>query len=272
MADLTGATVVMGTQATGVQGQVPQTQVVNQGYQVPPAQQAQNSQALFTQEQLNSIIQGRVNPLNQRIAEMQAQLAQAQQLSQSYLNELTGYKNKETVIAAGVPAQYADFVAFEAGKLAVNGKSFADAVKEYTTVNAQFVGVNQGAQSTQSAQQAVPPVMQNLQQTAMQGTSVAQNQQVNTQQPSSNGQGAVGVANVNTNAQTAVVGSQAVSGVQMAGALVTGNVAGQNAQVHGTVVGQVGGSSFTGVSTPQGAQTAVDAAVDAFLRGKGIRK
>lgn len=131
-------------QMTNVNGQIvsqPQqvpAQVANTAQVQQPVmgiQTTQNNQALFTQEQLNSIISGRINPLNQKIQDLNTQLAQAQQLSQSYLNELTGFKQRETVSKAGVPSKFLDFVVFEANKLAVNGKSFEDAVKEYIASN-----------------------------------------------------------------------------------------------------------------------------------------
>lgn len=240
MDNLTNATANVPLTQQNVQSQPTQTQVVNQGYPTQPIQSAPNNQALFTQEQLNSIIQGRVNPLNQRVQDLTNQLAQAQQLSQSYLNELQGYKNKEIVANAGVPAYMQEFVAFEAQKLAVNGKSFADAVKEYTQANAQLFNISQGIQNTQPAPQTIPSVGQVSSQTAMQNTSVAQNQQVNTNQPSA-------VAQVQS-----VVGQPEVQSGQ----------AGQVAQ---------GATSFTGVVNPNGVND-IDSAVDTFLRNKGIRK
>ena len=87
-----------GSQVTNVNGQVvaQQQQVQAQVVNTVPVQQpvvnvqpAQNTQAMFTQEQLNSIISGRINPLNQKIQELNAQLAQAQQLSQSYKSKTT---------------------------------------------------------------------------------------------------------------------------------------------------------------------------------------
>ena len=246
MDNLTNVTPNVSLTQQNVQSQPTQTQVVNQGYTTQPTQSAQNSQALFTQEQLNSIIQGRVNPLNQRVQDLTNQLAQAQQLSQSYLNELQGYKNKEIVASAGVPAYMQDFVAFEAQKLAVNGKSFADAVKEYTQANAQLFNIGQGIQNTQPTPQTIPSVGQVSSQTAMQNMSVAQNQQVNTNQPSV-------VAQVNGVAQNpSVVGQPTIQSGQ----------AGQVAQ---------GATSFTGVVNPNGVND-IDSAVDAFLRNKGIRK
>lgn len=243
MDNLTNVTPNVSLTQQNVQSQPTQTQVVNQGYPTQPIQSAPNSQALFTQEQLNSIIQGRVNPLNQRVQDLTSQLAQAQQMSQSYLNELQGYKNKEIVASAGVPAYMQEFVAFEAQKLAVNGKSFADAVKEYTQANAQLFNINQGTQNTQPTPQPIPAVGQVSSQTAMQNVSVAQNQQVNTNQPSA-------VAQVQGVAQNPSVAGQPI------------NQAGQVAQ---------GATSFTGVVNPNGVND-IDGAVDTFLRNKGIRK
>lgn len=135
------------------------TQVVNNSAVAP------NNQVLFSQEQLNGIIQGRVNPLNQRISDLNSELKTAKQLAQGYLNELNTYKQKEIVANAGVPAQFADFVTFEANKLAVNGKSFADAVKEYTEKNSGLWGATNVAAQSGSAG-VIPPTAQPAQVTA----------------------------------------------------------------------------------------------------------
>ena len=148
----------LGCQMTNVNGQLGvepqqmQAQVVNQAPVQQPVvttQPAQNNQALFTQEQLNSIISGRINPLNQKINDLNTQLAQAQQLSQSYLNEWTGFKQRDMAVKAGVPTQFVDFAVFEANKLAVNGKSFEDAIKEYVASNGQLFGVSQNGSQVQ---------------------------------------------------------------------------------------------------------------------------
>lgn len=243
MDNLTNATANVPITQQNVQSQPTQTQVVNQGYPTQPIQPAPDNQALFTQEQLNSIIQGRVNPLNQRVQDLTTQLTQAQQLSQSYLAELQGYKNKEIVANAGVPSYMQEFVAFEAQKLAVNGKSFADAVKEYTQANAQLFNIGQGIQNTQPTPQTIPSVGQVSSQTAMQNTSVAQNQQVNTNQPS------------------------AVTQVQ--GVVQNPSVVGQPTVQAGQVA--QGATSFPGVVNPNGVND-VDSAVDTFLRKKGLIK
>ena len=147
-----------------VQGNVQQQQTtipaqgatVIQSQPVSSVQPNNASQALFTQEQLNSIISNRVNPLNQKITDLSNQLAQAQQLSQSYLNELTGYKHREIATKVGVPDKFVDFAVFEASKLAVDGKGFEDAMKEYVTSNQQlFVVANNNNQVSQSTQTPV---------------------------------------------------------------------------------------------------------------------
>lgn len=123
----------------------------NGGY----ANAAQNTQAVFTQEQLNSIISGRINPLNQSISDLKTQLADSQKLNASYLNELNDFKKRDSAVKAGVTSQFVDFAVFEANKLAVGGKTFDDAIKEYVASNASLFGVsnvgNQVAASTSPA-------------------------------------------------------------------------------------------------------------------------
>ena len=136
-----------GQMTNSQQGAIQQT---NQQAQVAPVVQpvqygavqgSQPSQALFTQEQLNSIISNRINPLNQKISDLTNQLEQANKLSESYLSELTGYKNREVATKQGVPSKFVDFAVFEASKLAINGKSFEDAMKEYVSSNQQLFGI-----------------------------------------------------------------------------------------------------------------------------------
>lgn len=126
-------------------------QATNVGY----TNAVQSTQAVFTQEQLNSIISGRINPLNQSISDLKTQLADSQKLNASYLNELNGFKNRDSVVKAGVPSQFVDFAVFEANKLAVGGKTFDDAIKEYVASNASLLGVsNVGGQASTPASPA----------------------------------------------------------------------------------------------------------------------
>ena len=179
MSDFGNQMTNVNVQGVSAQTQQTQAQVAPQQFVSQPLvnnQQAQSNQALFTQEQLNSIISNRINPLNQKIQELNTQLAQAQQLSQSYLNELTGFKNRESAVKAGVPAPFVDFAVFEASKLAVNGKSFDDAIKEYVASNGQLFGVsNQSGQT----QQTTSPVSQQVTQVTATPAQNTQIQQTN---------------------------------------------------------------------------------------------
>ena len=251
-----------GSQVTNVNGQEVlqqqqmQAQVVNQAHVQQPVvtpQPAQNVQAMFTQEQLNSIISGRINPLNQKIQELNTQLTQAQQLSQSYLNELTSYKNRESATKAGVPAQFVDFAVFEASKLAVNGKSFDDAIKEYVASNGQLFGVsNQNVQT----QQTTSPVVQQVTQGVANPAQNIQNQQVvqNSNSVLNN------VAQQNNGVSTQV--KQSVDGV-ISQQIANGVANQQNIQYGATSV-QLAGNPAS-VSN-------IDSQVDAFLRERGLRK
>lgn len=237
------------------QAQQVQTQVVNTAPTQQPVvgiQSAQNTQAMFTQEQLNSIISGRINPLNQKIQELSSQLAQAQQLSQSYLTELTGFKNRDIAIKAGVPAQFVDFAVFEASKLAVNGKSFNDAMKEYVALNGSIFGVSQ---MNNQVDGAVSPTAQLTTQGVASSAQVAQTQQVSTV----GNDGVVSFTNQNTvNNQVGNTGAtnnaQKPDGVSFP----------QTGVQYGATSVQTAGN-IAGVNN-------VDSEVDAFLKARGLRK
>lgn len=233
----------------GVQPQQMQAQVVNQAPVQQPVvttQPVQNNQALFTQEQLNSIISGRINPLNQKISELNAQLAQYQQLSQSYLNELTGFKQRDMAVKAGVPTQFVDFAVFEANKLAVNGKSFDDAIKEYVASNGSLFGVSQNGSQVQPT--PTPVVGQTTQVVA----NPAQTNQV--QQTVNGAQGVVPNAQV-TNTQPVVVNPNVQPSV--------GVVPQMNVQYGATSVQTAGNPANT---------NNIDSQVDAFLKAHNLKK
>lgn len=233
-----------------VQAQVVSTVPVQQP--VVTNQQAQNSQALFTQEQLNSIISGRINPLNQKIQELNAQLAQAQQLSQSYLNELTGFKNRESAVKAGVPAQFVDFAVFEASKLAVNGKSFDDAIKEYVASNGQLFGVSQMNNQTQ---QTVSPAVQQVTQGVANPAQSVQTQQVVDNQVTSNVGGMAVQSALNTNN----VQSASTNQLNVQSSVNTQS----NVQYGATTVQSAGNPANV---------NSIDGQVDAFLKAHNLRK
>lgn len=100
---------------------------------------------LFTQEQLNSIISGRINPLNQRVTELSNQLAKAEKLTAQYHEELEGYKRKEVALKEGIPTDLVDYAIFGASKLVSKEKSFEDALKEFKAANETLFGVTQQA-------------------------------------------------------------------------------------------------------------------------------
>lgn len=242
------------------QPQVGQPLVQNTGVQPNP-----QGQATFTQEQVNGIVQNRVNALNQKVSELTNQLAQSQQLANTYYTELNGFKQREAVINAGVPSQFVDFAVFEANKLAVNGKSFDDAVKEYVAANQQLFVIPQvqsnqvapannnntpsGVAPTQPAvvasqiapvQQQTPIVQNNIPPV---GTQVANAQPVVTQPV-----GVIPNTNVGVVPQ---IGAGAPVGA---------------AQVQIGATGSMGYGMSSGALSPN----TVDSAVSAFLKGKGI--
>ena len=241
----------------GVQPQQMQAQVVNTAPVQQPVvtnQQVQNNQALFTQDQLNSIISGRINPLNQKINDLNTQLAQAQQLSQSYLNELTGFKQRDAAVKAGVPSQFVDFAVFEANKLAVNGKTFEDAIKEYVASNSSLFGVSQNGSQVQTTQ---TPVVGQTTQVVANPAQTIQAQQTNN-----------GVAGVTPNAQ--VVNTQQVvanQNVQPSVSVVPQQSIGVTPQMNV----QYGATSVQTAGNPANTNN-IDSQVDAFLKSHNLKK
>lgn len=255
MSEVNGQQVIGNDGKTGDVGGTVPTQVVT-GAQVQqgtqPVQQFHNTQSVFTQEQLNSIIQSRVNPLNTKITELSNQLANANQMAQSYLNELNGYKNREEATKAGVLPQFVDFAIFEAQKLAVNGKGFSDALKEYVQANPHFTTTGQIV--SQPSQHNTPE--------GGQVTQVVANPAQGNQQPTVN--------TANAGVTNGVVNKNGLGGL--------GEVVTQPAQMlypnSGVVTGQVVqfGGTGVGVATAPSSISQVDAQVDTFLKERGLKK
>ena len=133
----------------------------------------QNSDHMFTQEQLNSIISGRINALNQKVGELSTALEKSNKLTEQYHAELEGYKRKEIALKEGISAELVDYAIFGANKLVSKDKSFEDALKEFKASNATLFGVTQQAggsengstQTNNNGQQAQQASTQQTQQT-----------------------------------------------------------------------------------------------------------
>ncbi len=118
-------------------------------------QTTQSSEHVFTQEQLNSIISSRINPLNQKVQELSNQLAKSEKLTQQYHAELQGYKNKEVALKQGIPSELLDYAIFEASKMVTKEKSFEDALKEFKeSKKALFVGTQTSSGSENASTQS----------------------------------------------------------------------------------------------------------------------
>lgn len=152
----------------------PATQVDAQGQPIIP-NTVQPNPVMFTQEQVNSIVAGRVNSEKAKLTTLQTQLSNTTSEMETLRQQLTAYQNRDVLQNSGIPAYLYDYVAFEATKLAVNGKSFADAVTEFKTAHAdlfnqptnianqQSIGTPTPGNNTQNAnvvQQVIPQVAQ----------------------------------------------------------------------------------------------------------------
>lgn len=104
-----------------------------------------SEQHLFTQEQLNSIISGRINALNQKVGELSTALEKSNKLTEQYHDELEGYKRKEIALKEGISAELVDYAIFGANKLVSKDKTFEAALKEFKEANKALFGVTQQA-------------------------------------------------------------------------------------------------------------------------------
>lgn len=122
-----------GTEGTGTSGQVAQDGSKSTG--------DNQSNRMFTQSELNAIIQDRVKGYKVQIDELSGKT----KALQDSLNDMTSkYNNLEqsnSLIQLGVSEDYKDFVLFKAEKLAVNGKSLQDAIKEVVDSNKKMLGI-----------------------------------------------------------------------------------------------------------------------------------
>ena len=125
--------------------------------QTKPDGQGKEPDKTFTQAELNVIIQDRLAAERKKMPSKDDLAAfrawQAEQKKDEPVNEeaeaarrelaatraeLTRLKNRDTVIQAGVPTQYADFVAYETSKLTDDDTDFEAALQTYLDANAQF--------------------------------------------------------------------------------------------------------------------------------------
>lgn len=150
--------IIMEDNNVGTQGQQtqeatqPQVIVVQQPQQ-PQAQQSQPNQqsaGLFTQEQVNAIVSGRVSQLNAKISEMTKTIETLNADAESYKTKIADYETSSALTKAGIPDNLTDYVKFEVGKLSSNGKSFADNLNDYVKANQSFIdSIKQQGQANQ---------------------------------------------------------------------------------------------------------------------------
>lgn len=166
----------VGTQGQQTQEATQPQVIVVQQPQQPQAQQSQPNQqsaGLFTQEQVNAIVSGRVSQLNAKISEMTKTIETLNADAESYKTKIADYETSSALTKAGIPDNLTDYVKFEVGKLSSNGKSFADNLQDYVKANQSFIdsikqqgqtsqqnGGNGAAQQTNTGMQS--PLLQQL--------------------------------------------------------------------------------------------------------------
>lgn len=113
-----------------------QTQVqTQQQTQQQTAQVQNNSQRLFTQDQLNEIIAERVNGVTAKYNALNTQYDQLSKNLTTAIDELQSYKNKELATKAGVQSQFVDFVLYEAKKNVTDKKGIDSAIADFVKAN-----------------------------------------------------------------------------------------------------------------------------------------
>lgn len=150
--------VVQGTEQQGAE-QAAQSVVVVAPPQGSGEKASNNQQGLFNQEQLNLIIQSRVNPLNDKIKTLNEQLSKAQDEVAQYKAQVEGFAQKESAKKLGIADAFIDFAIFNAQKLAVDGKTFEVALGEYVNANKALLGIPEENTGANGSAGAVPPTL-----------------------------------------------------------------------------------------------------------------
>lgn len=111
------------------------TQQTQAQTQQQTAQVQNNSQRLFTQDQLNEIIAERVNGVTAKYNALNTQYDQLSKNLTTAIDELQSYKNKELATKAGVQSQFVDFVLYEAKKNVTDKKGIDSAIADFVKAN-----------------------------------------------------------------------------------------------------------------------------------------
>lgn len=108
---------------------------------------------MFTQEQVNDLIRGRVNELNKTIGELTQELSTEKSRSTTFSTELNSLKQASTLSKLGIqleidgkPNPMLDYLNFEIGKRVSDTKTFDVVAKEYIEGNPWLLTPNTSTQ------------------------------------------------------------------------------------------------------------------------------
>ena len=99
------------------------------------AQVQNNSQRLWTQDQVNDIVAERVNGINDKYNALNTKYEQLSKNLTNAVNELQTYKNKELATKAGVQSQFVDFVLYKAEQMTTDKKGIDSAIADFVKAN-----------------------------------------------------------------------------------------------------------------------------------------
>ena len=111
---------------------------------------AGDSQALFTQADVDGIVSGRVNAEKAKYTDLQTKYDGVVKELNTYKTQLEGIKRDSALAEAGIPKQYRDYISFEANKLVNDKTTFEEAVNTVIKANGQLFGIKSDEQSDNS--------------------------------------------------------------------------------------------------------------------------
>lgn len=122
-----------GTEGTGTSGQVAQEGSKSTG--------DNQSSRMFTQSELNAIVQDRVKGYKVQIDDLSGKTKTLQDSLNDMTSKFNSLEQSNSLTQLGVSEEFKDFVLFKAEKLAVDGKSLQDAIKEVVGSNKKVLGI-----------------------------------------------------------------------------------------------------------------------------------
>lgn len=96
---------------------------------------------LFSQAELDAIVQHRVKGYKEKVDTLEKEKSDLEASNSDLTSKLEDLEQSNSLSKLGVPEDFTEFVMFKAKKLAVDGKSIEDAIKEVVKKNKSILGI-----------------------------------------------------------------------------------------------------------------------------------